>query len=93
MGNKRRGTFVECGAFDGETASNTLELEYFYDWKGVLVEPNPFYYSQVRMSPYMLHKTNIINSLPPPPFALIYHWRSRLYVFWIRALLRGKIRT
>ena len=37
---KKNGFFVEAGAFDGETASNTLLLERKYGWKGVLVEPS-----------------------------------------------------
>ena len=43
----RGGTFLECGAFDGETASNTLPLEYEYGWSGYLIEPNPYYYTQI----------------------------------------------
>lgn len=33
------GTFVEAGAHDGVTYSNTYWLERFQDWTGVLVEP------------------------------------------------------
>lgn len=40
---KRRigGAFLELGGADGVTHSNTLSLEQFLDWKGVLVEPHP----------------------------------------------------
>ena len=38
--------FVECGALDGETRSNTLALEKRLGWSGVLVEADP---SNVRM--------------------------------------------
>ena len=33
--------FIEAGAMDGETISNTLYLEVKYNWTGLLIEPNP----------------------------------------------------
>ncbi|KAL7640725.1 UNVERIFIED_CONTAM: hypothetical protein RMT77_009000 [Armadillidium vulgare] len=42
--NKKNGTFIEAGAFDGETFSNTLNLEKEFGWSGLLIEPNPFQY-------------------------------------------------
>lgn len=33
--------FVECGALDGELRSNTLVLERFYNWTGLLIEGDP----------------------------------------------------
>jgi FkbM family methyltransferase len=36
---KRDGYFVEIGAFDGKTFSNTYALERQYGWKGICVEP------------------------------------------------------
>lgn len=39
--DKRNGMFVECGALDGETRSNTLTLEKDLGWTGVLVEADP----------------------------------------------------
>lgn len=37
----RNGFFVELGANDGITQSNTKMLELFYGWRGILVEPEP----------------------------------------------------
>lgn len=37
--DRDRGYFVEAGAHDGFTQSNTYYLERFRDWRGVLVEP------------------------------------------------------
>ena len=34
------GLFVEAGAYDGETWSNTLHLERFHNWTGLLIEPS-----------------------------------------------------
>ena len=38
---QREGFFVECGAYDGETRSNTLNLERELGWSGVLIEADP----------------------------------------------------
>jgi FkbM family methyltransferase len=35
------GYFIEIGAHDGVWHSNTLTLERFFNWTGLLVEPNP----------------------------------------------------
>jgi hypothetical protein len=35
-----RGVFVEAGAYDGETWSNTLYLERYKGWTGLLIEPS-----------------------------------------------------
>ena len=35
------GFFIEAGAFDGETISNTLHFELNRGWTGLLVEPDP----------------------------------------------------
>ena len=37
----KHGFFVELGANDGITQSNTKYFELFRKWKGVLIEPNP----------------------------------------------------
>ncbi|TRY76847.1 hypothetical protein TCAL_06873, partial [Tigriopus californicus] len=35
------GFFIECGALDGETRSNTLGLERDLQWTGILIEGDP----------------------------------------------------
>ena len=37
------GFFIEAGASDGKTISNSLYFEMQYGWTGLLVEPNPDY--------------------------------------------------
>ncbi|RXG51209.1 Protein Star, partial [Armadillidium vulgare] len=37
----RNGFFIECGALDGETRSNSLIFEKRYGWEGVLIEGDP----------------------------------------------------
>ena len=44
---QRGGFFVECGALDGETRSNTLYMERFLGWTGLLVEADPSNFKKV----------------------------------------------
>lgn len=44
---KRNGFFVEFGACDGATLSNTLLLERDYGWTGILAEPNPVWHERL----------------------------------------------
>lgn len=45
---KNSNFFIEAGATDGESISNTLYLELKYNWTGLLVEPNPMYLAQLK---------------------------------------------
>lgn len=45
--NSREGVFIEVGANDGISQSNTKIFEEFYDWKGILVEPSPCLFSSL----------------------------------------------
>ncbi|MCL4130950.1 UNVERIFIED_CONTAM: hypothetical protein GTU68_017446 [Idotea baltica] len=47
LNKKRGGFFIECGALDGETRSNTLYFERERDWKGILIEADPRNFEQV----------------------------------------------
>lgn len=37
---KREGVYIELGAFDGLSQSNTAFFEFYRDWTGVLIEPS-----------------------------------------------------
>jgi len=41
LSGRRGGFFVECGAADGETVSNSLFFELKRNWTGLLIEANP----------------------------------------------------
>ena len=45
-----RRTFLEIGAFDGVSESNTIIMERCLGWRGVLVEPNPRAFSALKAS-------------------------------------------
>jgi FkbM family methyltransferase len=40
FGKKEKGIFIELGANDGLTQSNTAFFEYFRGWRGLLIEPS-----------------------------------------------------
>ena len=44
------GQFVELGALDGVTGSNTLGLEACYGWSGLLIEANPTNFRRLQRS-------------------------------------------
>lgn len=48
LGEKREGFFVEFGAGNGVTMSNTHLLEKRYGWRGILAEPNPTFHRRLR---------------------------------------------
>jgi len=45
---ERNGTFIDIGAFDGKTFSNTLYLEKELMWKGICIEPNPIAFKELK---------------------------------------------
>jgi hypothetical protein len=44
---KTQGYFVEFGATDGKTSSNTFMLEKRYGWTGILAEQNPVWHEDL----------------------------------------------
>lgn len=48
--NFKGGFFIEAGANDGITYSNTLYFEKYYNWSGILVEPIPQLAKQCRVN-------------------------------------------
>jgi FkbM family methyltransferase len=44
----RGGFFLDSGASDGVTVSNTLLLERDYGWRGICVEPNDRFFARLR---------------------------------------------
>lgn len=45
---KPNGIFLDIGAYDGVIGSNTLTLEKYLNWSGILVECNPALYEQCK---------------------------------------------
>ncbi|XP_018371737.1 PREDICTED: uncharacterized protein LOC108766737 isoform X1 [Trachymyrmex cornetzi] len=47
LNDKKNGFFIECGAYDGEIRSNTLFLERFRGWSGLLIEADPINFTKM----------------------------------------------
>ena len=63
---QKNGFFVEAGAQDGERSSNTVWLELKRDYTGLLVEIDPWFYTQMRSK---LRRAYTINAgLSPKPY-------------------------
>ena len=45
--NKREGVFVDVGAYDGFSGSNTLFFEKFMGWTGLCIEPDPAQFAKI----------------------------------------------
>lgn len=54
--HRKNGTFLDIGAYDGKTFSNTYYLEKVLEWKGICVEPNPEMYKKCRET-----RKNVVN--------------------------------
>lgn len=48
--HKRGGTFLEFGAYDGVTFSNTFLLERLFNWSGVLLDPIPRHFEEINFN-------------------------------------------
>jgi chondroitin 4-sulfotransferase 11 len=46
--NKKNGIFIELGGLDGIRHSNTFLLEKKYDWNGMIIEPSPSLYEELK---------------------------------------------
>ena len=58
---KYKGYFLEIGGGDGFSNSNTFILEHYFNWKGLLVEPDPDQFKKLRINrPYSSLSNNLI---------------------------------
>ncbi|XP_076286479.1 uncharacterized protein LOC143212055 isoform X2 [Lasioglossum baleicum] len=65
--DRSNGFFVECGAYDGETRSNTLVLERFLGWTGLLVEADPVNFSKMLLKNRKAYLTPTCLAIQPYP--------------------------
>ena len=58
---------MECGAADGELGSNTLYMERTLKWKGILIEANRKFFSEVLSKKRSAYTLPVCLSLEPFP--------------------------
>jgi FkbM family methyltransferase len=46
--NYKKGFYIDCGANDGVNQSTTWYFEKYLNWRGILVEPIPFIYEELK---------------------------------------------
>ena len=64
---KIEGFFIEAGALDGERLSNTLYMERFLNWTGILIEADPKSYALLLEKNRKAYSLPICLSLKPYP--------------------------
>ncbi|CAL4102289.1 unnamed protein product, partial [Meganyctiphanes norvegica] len=69
---KKGGFFIECGALDGETLSNTLVLEHDLGWSGLLVEADPINYQNMMSKHRKSWTVNVCLSTEMNPMKVIF---------------------
>ncbi|XP_047475703.1 protein Star-like isoform X3 [Penaeus chinensis] len=72
LGEKTDGFFIECGALDGETRSNTLVFEKRYGWKGVLIEGDPKNFNLMKEKHRKAWSVNACLSTHPYPNTVMF---------------------
>lgn len=92
---KKGGFFLECGAADGETLSNTLLLEMKHQWSGVLIEANTDTYKGIRDRARNVYSLNVCLSPSPPPASLHFQvLKDNLMSYLAKgAVSAGAVRT
>ena len=63
---------MESGAADGETLSNTIFLERYMNWTGLLIEPEPLSYKKLMKRNRKSFTFNNCLSLEKYPTEVIY---------------------
>jgi FkbM family methyltransferase len=54
LNNKRDGFFIDIGAYDGLTISNTAYMELELSWSGICIEPNPVVFNDLRRNRFCI---------------------------------------
>jgi len=54
------GFYIELGANDGISQSNTFRLQHHFDWQGLLIEPSPINYQKCIDNRSFRHKPTIV---------------------------------
>lgn len=73
---KERGFFLDIGAYDGITISNTYFLEQKLGWFGILVEPNPAEFTKLKKTRFNKSEHACIAPQDGPVNLILNGWSS-----------------
>jgi FkbM family methyltransferase len=59
---KRNGYFLDLGALDGKTHSNTIMLEQKYGWSGICVEANPYVFPMLSSNRHCMCVNSLLDN-------------------------------
>ncbi|XP_047737147.1 uncharacterized protein LOC108678160 [Hyalella azteca] len=89
LGPIRNGFFIECGAYDGETFSNTLNFERTLGWRGLLVEGDPNNYKALLRMNRKAWTVGACLSIKPFPHSVMFQMKGTGGL--IRRDMEGKV--
>lgn len=78
LGEQKEGFFVECGAMDGETRSNTLYFERYLNWSGLLVEADPLNFVKMEAKKRKAYLSPSCLSIKPYPIMVSFKQASNV---------------
>ena len=90
LSGRRNGFFIECGAVNGETYSNSLFFELQRNWTGLLIEGNPRYHRSMLKKNRRAYMLNACLSTEQRPMTV--RFRSRGLLSGIVGKIHGKMR-
>lgn len=61
---KRNGFFLDVGAADGVTHSNTYGLEKYFGWRGICLEANPIFYRTLKDKRRCICDNSVVSDKP-----------------------------
>ncbi|XP_046450489.1 protein Star-like [Daphnia pulex] len=71
--NQTKGFFIECGAYDGETLSNTLYMERSFQWSGLLIEADQISHAQLVNRNRRAYTSPVCLSTKPYPMEVVFN--------------------
>ncbi|KAK3605491.1 hypothetical protein CHS0354_001480 [Potamilus streckersoni] len=83
LNQKEKGFYIEAGAFDGESISNTLFFEKVRKWNGLLIEPDPFAFERLKAKNRKALLVNSCLNIKPQPSILEFNRGNEMGRVWV----------
>ncbi|KAL3885806.1 hypothetical protein ACJMK2_025843 [Sinanodonta woodiana] len=80
---REKGFYIEAGAFDGESISNTLFFEKVRKWNGLLIEPDPFVFERLKAKNRKAILVNSCLNIKPQPSILEFNRGNEMGRVWV----------